>query len=198
MGGLWTGFTSLANPMKWKIVGLLLAAIVLTNSINWFTTSRIYYAKGKTISKLAIADYEKKLVELGIHVRDGVIKVDKQVVTIYRDRVQYVDRVVTKNGETIIKYVPVPRDKDGKEIMVPKGWIYAHNQAAEGKIIDPALARDATPTGVSYAVALQIIADNYGTYQKLVAQVEGWQNYYKGLQQVYENYKNTEIKPDVK
>lgn len=198
MGSLWSGFTSLANPLKLKIVGILMAALVLTNAINWFVTSKIYYAKGENVSKLVIKDYEKKLLELGIKVKDGVITVERQVVTQYRDRIKYIDRIVTKNGETIVKYVPVPRDSNGQEIKVPAGWVYAHNQAAEGKEIDPAKAADATPTTVSYNVALQLIAENYAAYHRLAAQLKGWQDYYKGLQQVYENYKNTEIKPDAK
>lgn len=190
--------TGLANPLKWKLVGLLLAALVLTNSINWFVTSRIYYAKGENVSKVVIERYKGKVAELQLEVNKATGKVTTQVITQYRDRIKYVDRVVTKNGETIVKYVPVPRDGNGQEIMVPAGWVYAHNMAAEGKEIDPAKAADATPTAVSYNVALQIIADNYGAYQRLVAKDKAWQTWYKGLQQVYENYKNTEIKTDDK
>lgn len=190
--------TGLANPLKWKLVGVLVAALILTNTINWFTTSRIYYNKGVNVSKVAIADYQRQIAELQVKVNKATGVMTTKVITQYKDRVKYVDRVVTKNGETIVKYVPVPRDPQGNEIMVPAGWVYAHNQAALGKAIDPAKARDATPTAVSYNVALQIIAENYGAYQRLVAKDEAWQTWYKGLQQVYENYKNTEIKTNAK
>lgn len=198
MGELFKLFGGLANPLKLKLVGILAAALVLTNAINWFVTSKIYYAKGVNVSKVAIAEYEKKVVELQHKVDVATNTVKEKVVTIYKDRVQYVDRVVTKNGQTIVKYVSVPTDVNGQEVMVPAGWVYAHNQAALGKEIDPTKAADATPTKVSFRTALAIIAENYGTYQKLIAKDKAWQTYYAGLQQVYLNYKNTEIKTNDK
>jgi hypothetical protein len=198
MGELFKVFGGLASPLKLKLVGLLAAALLLTNAINWFVTSRIYYAKGENTAKVELANYQRKVTELQLKVNNAAGVVKTQVITKYVDRVQTVDKIVYKNGETITKYVSVPTDVNGQEVMVPAGWVYAHNQAALGLPIDPVKAQDAIPTKVSFRTALTIIAENYGTYQKLVAKDKAWQEYYKGLQQVYENYKNTEIKLDAK
>jgi hypothetical protein len=198
MGELFKLFGGLANPLKLKLVGLLAAALVLTNAINFFVTKTVYYNKGVNVSKVAIATYETEVAKLQhkVDVASGIVK-DK-VITVYKDRVQYVDRVVTKNGQTIIRYVAQPVDVNGQPVQIPAGWAYAHNQAALGLEIDPTKAQDMTPTTVTFSQALVIISENYGTYQKLVAQVKGWQTYYTGLQQVYLDYKNTEIKTNDK
>lgn len=198
MGELFKLFGGLANPLKLKLVGLLAAALLLTNGINWFVTSRIYYSKGVNVAAVQIERYQRKVAELQTKVNHATDTVKEKVVVQYRDRVQYVDRVVTKNGQTIIKYVAQPVDVNGQAVKVPAGWVYAHNQAALGLEIDPTKAQDMTPTTVTFAQALEIISSNYGEFQKLVAQVKGWQNYYTGLQQVYANYKNTEIKTNDK
>lgn len=198
MGELLTLFGGLTNPLKLRLVGILAAALLLTNAINWFVTSRIYYSKGENTAKVALANYQTQVAQLQLKVNKGTDKVKTQVITQYRDRVQVVDKIVYKNGQTITKYVSVPTDINGQEVMVPAGWVYAHNQAALGLDIDPVKAQDATPTKVSFRTALDIIAENYGTYAKLVAKDKAWQTYYKGLQQVYDNYKNTEIKLDEK
>lgn len=194
MGSLFSMFGGLANPLKFQIVGLLLAALLLTNGINWFVTSRIYYAKGVNVSKVAVEKYQKQVLDLQLKVNKASGEVATKVVTQYRDRIIQNDKIVYKNGQVITKYVPNPTDPTGKMINVPAGWVYAHDQAAKGLEIDPAKASVTTPTTVTYSQALQIVSENYGTFYNLVAQVKGWQNYYAGLQQVYVNYKKTEIK----
>jgi hypothetical protein len=194
MGELFKLFGGLANPLKWKLIGLLAGALLLTNAVNFFVTKTVYYNKGVNTAKVALADYQTQVARLQIEVNKATGKVATQVITRYVTRIKYVDRIVKGNTEVITKYVAQPVDVNNQPVKVPMGWVYAHNQAAKGLPIDPTKAADTTPTKVTFAEALAIISENYGAFHKMAAQLTGWQDYYKGLQQVYENYKNTELK----
>lgn len=130
------------------ILGLLAAAIG--------GTYYVAYNKGLNVSKLEIAEYKKESEKLRADLSKADGKTTVKVVTEYKDRVHYIDRVVTQT-KTVI------RDSVPQQFKFSKGWVYAYNQSVRGLPLDPTLASDATPASVSDVEALaDTIAPNNG------------------------------------
>jgi hypothetical protein len=172
------GFKALTGKAKLALIGIFLAMMVVTHGSAWF----VGYQKGKNISVVAIANYEKSKNKLQADVNKGQGKVNEKTITVYRDRVQVVHDVVYKNRD-IIRDNVVSRDS-----TFSMGWINAHNAAALGFPVNPEAAANKTPSGVKDADALITVAGNYGAAHQCQAQLQGWQNWYADTKKMYEDF----------
>jgi hypothetical protein len=115
----------------------------------------IGYNKGANISKVEISKYEKDLAVLSRKLAEKQTEIDVQVVTKFKDRVQFVDKIVYKNVEII-------RNSVVEQFILSKGWVYAYNQSVLGLPIDAEKAANAEPSTTSEleALAATIVPNN--------------------------------------
>ncbi len=159
----------------WKLKIIAGVAILAALAIAIYAAHNVGYTKGKNISESVIATYEIKLAELKSDAIMAQAKVDTVVVTQYKDRLLYQDRIVTKNRDIIVtKIVDRPIEQS-----VTKGWIYAHNQSALGFAIDPNKAADDSVSLINDSTILDVVAQNYAIDQRNVAKLESLQKWVK-------------------
>lgn len=137
----------------WKTKLLIAGGVLLSLAI---AVSAIYFIglnKGKSESKVAIANYEKKISDQNAANAKKVQVVTDHVITTYHTHDVIHTKVVVQN-QTAIKSVPT-------QFKLSQGWIYAHNQSAADQPIDPKLAANNKPSTVTDTQALGIINENY-------------------------------------
>lgn len=162
--GFWAGIASI----KWWLIGGLMLLIILA-----IGASAIYYVaynKGENKADVEITDYQRKIQELNnrelqkeIQVRDRVIK-EYHTKEIIRTRVQVVNQGVI-------------RDRVPEQYRLSRGWVYAHDQSAQGKVIDPSRASNPTPSETSDKGALQVIDVNYDIARANKAKLDSIQRF---------------------
>lgn len=164
---MWAAFKALTWQVKLGIsIGLLAILAALIGS-----TAYVSYQKGLNVSKVEIQAYQTKVKDLNTKLATAQGKVDVKVVTEYKDRVAYVNRVVYKTRDVI-------RDSVPEQFTLSRGWIYAYNQSVRGLELDPALASDKTPSTVSEMRALaDTIAPNNGICLANKAQLDSLQQW---------------------
>ena len=119
----------------WQVkLGILVALLAIMGALYY-----VGYTKGENVSRVEIAKYEGKIKGLNADLAKAQGKVDVQIVTQYKDRLQYVDRVVTKTRTVVEQSVP-------EQFQLSKGWVYAYNQSVLGLVVDPVLASDVAPS----------------------------------------------------
>jgi len=102
-------------------------------------------------------------------------EVTTRVVTQYVDRVQ----VVQAKARTIVKEVPiyVPPKADAA-CVVPVGFVRLHNAAVDQVPLPGSTSpADAVPSGVALSTVAETVAENYGSYAAVVAQLKAWQDW---------------------
>jgi hypothetical protein len=168
-------------------LGIAFGFIVLLLSIVG-STAYVSYNKGLNVSKLEIQSYKADVANLNSRLKTAQGKVDVKVITEYKDRINYVDRVTYKTKtvvETIIKDNMVP------QFNLSKGWIYVYNQSALGLEVDPVLAADSTPSTVTEMQALaDTIVPNNGRYLSVKAQLEALQSWVTNTEKSHEKVIN--------
>jgi hypothetical protein len=151
----------------WKVnLGLLIGLLIAFASVYY-----IGYTKGENLSKIAISQYETKVQKLNADLANAQGKVDIQIITKYKDRVIYIDRVEYKTRTIVEQAIP-------EQYYLSKGWVYAYNQSILGLDPDPMLASDDSPSGITDKQALveTIIPNNFKSHQN-AATLEGLQNW---------------------
>lgn len=173
--------------VKWKFKLIAGVAILAALAIAIFAAHHIGYNKGKHISTEVIQKYEsdKNGLQAQLNIARG--KIDTRVVTEFKDRIIYRDRIQYENRD-VIRTVVVTRPADQ---TLSKGWIYAHNQSALGQSIDPALAANAAASGISDPKVLETINDNYGICRGNAIQLEALQKWAKETYEATQNARKT-------
>lgn len=102
-------------------------------------------------------------------------------------QVIYKDRIVTKY-QTITQEVVKYEKSEASNLYLDPEFVRLHNNAASAndatQIAQSASGSDAapTPSGVTTGEAIAVITRNYERYQQCVRQVNGWNQFYKDLQ----------------
>ncbi len=163
--------------ISWQVkLGILVALLAIMGALYY-----VGYKKGENISRVEIAKYEGKVQELNGRLATAQGKVDVRIVTEYKDKLVYVDRIVTKTRTVVERSVP-------EQFKFSKGWVYAYNQSVLGKEVDPQLASDATPSTSSDLRALAgTIIPNNGVCLSNAAQLEALQKWTRDSQAAREN-----------
>lgn len=105
------------------------------------------YSKGVNQAALEIERYKTQISNLSSELVKSQSEKTVKVVTEYKDKIQYIDRVVYKNRDIVRTVVP-------EQFNLSRGWIYAYNQSVQGLDIDPELAKNPTPSTISEMKAL--------------------------------------------
>ena len=157
----------LFKSIGWQLkLGILMGLLVILASIYY-----IGYTKGINVSKVAIAQYETKVQKLNSKLASTQGKVDVQIITKYKDRISYIDKIQTKTITIVKSSVP-------EQFRLSKGWIYSYNQSVLGLEIDPILASDSNASSISEMKALaDTIIPNNGKYLSTAAKLEVLQNW---------------------
>lgn len=118
-----------------------------------------------------IAAYEESVNSMNTEVKEK-----QTTVVIPKVEVQYQDRIKTVNtieyvNREVIKEIPA-------QCNVTKGWVYSHNQAAQGLEIDPELSKDPTPADTTDITILDTLIQNYSIDRKKDARIKEWQDWY--------------------
>lgn len=140
------------SSIKWWLIGGLAVLAVL--SVGTIVVYNKGYSNGENTGKAAIARYEAQVLKLRDEVKTAQSKITERVLTEYRDRIVEHEKIVYVNRDVIVNNVP-------EQHLLSNGWVYAHNQSALGRAIDPALAADPTPAMVTDREALGIVDNNY-------------------------------------
>ena len=164
-------------PMPYRILGSI--AIIL--GIFAFG-----YYKGNTSAdekhKAQLAKAELRYAEL----QKKKDKVTEKVVKEYVDRVVYVTKWRTRNV-TIATTVPVDNG-------INLGWVHVHNASVEGREADPALALDATASGIKTPEALTTIVENYGICKQNSEQLIALQEFVKQQEKLIDEFNRKQKK----
>ncbi len=165
--------TTLAGA-KYKIIAGVAVAAALA-----FAGGALYQIglnKGKTESKIAILEYEKKSADLQKRLDEAAGKVTTKIVTEYVDRVVTRERIVYRNNDIIVEVVP-------ETFNLTKGWIYAYNQTLLGKEIDPKIALNPEESKVTDRQGLTVIANNNAICVANADQLSALQAWIKGTEE---------------
>lgn len=91
------------------------------------------------------------------------------------EKIRTITRTITK----------VIRDeKPSANCELSNGWVLRHNEAALGSVPDPARLDHANPSGVTADLALEQVAENYGSCQEvrqIAVDCQGWIRQQQGL-----------------
>lgn len=166
--------TSIAGAKMWIIGGVAAAAVLAAGA---GTLYYVAYNKGLQVSKTEISKYEGKVAELNQKITEAQGKTTTEYQTQYLDRVVERERVVYRNREVIVSAVP-------EQYMLSEGWVYAHDQAAQGKPIYPNLAASPAPSRFSDLAGLKLATENYSICQANADQLTAFQNWWKAQQEV--------------
>lgn len=145
----------LTKMAQYKAQLIMAGVAVAALAIAIGATYQIAYNKGLNVSKVEIAQYQGKVEKLGKELITAQGKVTTVIQTEYLDRVVERDRIVYKNRDIIVTQVP-------EQYTLSQGWVYAHDEAALGRQIDPTMAANTNPSGITDRAALNLVADNYG------------------------------------
>lgn len=141
----------LASIKGWLIGGLALIAVLSVGTIVVYNKG---YSNGEDTAKTALARYELQVKNLKDKIQLAQSKVTEKVLVEYKDRIVEHEKIVYVNRDVIKENVP-------EQHLLSQGWVYAHNQSALGRAIDPTLAADPTPAMVTDREALGTVDSNY-------------------------------------
>jgi hypothetical protein len=175
-------FSLALKAASWKAKLGIFAGIALMLLITHGAAFWVGLNKGKTISEVKIAKYEKDLADLRTKKVAAQVVINDKIRTVYVDRVRVEKEVQFKNNN-IIRDNVISRDK-----TLANGWIYAHNQAVIGQLIDPVRAANDVESGVKDADALQVIARNLSTARLCATQNDGWKSWYAETKKMYDDF----------
>lgn len=148
---MWAAFKALSLGTKIGvaigILSLLIAAIGSSYVIG--------YNKGVNIAELELVRFQAAAAQINTQIKTIQGKSTVRLVTEYKDRIQYVDRVVTKTRTIVEQSVP-------EQYKLSNGWVYAYNQSVAGAELDPAKAADPVESNTSDRSALLTITKNNG------------------------------------
>jgi hypothetical protein len=145
----------LETAAKFRVQLIMAGAAVAVLAIAFGATYNVAYNKGLNVSKVAIESYQGQVNELRGKLTKAQGRVTTVIQTEYLDRVVERERIVYQNRDVIVTQVP-------EQYILSQGWIYAHNQAANGQEINPSLASNTLPSTITDRIALNLVADNYG------------------------------------
>jgi vacuolar-type H+-ATPase subunit I/STV1 len=121
-----------------------------------------------------IAEYQTKIETLNRQLREKEIAVRERVINNYHTRTIERVKVEYVNRDVIRTVVP-------EQFKLSKGWVHAHDQAAKGEVIDPALAADPKPSDTTDRAALAVVSDNYNLANRNADRLEALQTYLKEM-----------------
>jgi hypothetical protein len=165
---------------KWGRKLMVGAAILAVLAGLVFAVHQIGYQKGHNESKVAIAKYEAGVQKLRADLAVERGKVDTKVVTEYLTK-RETETVVEYRNRDVIRNAVVSRPEN-----LSKGWVYAHNQATKGQIVEFDLAKIGTPSIVRDVDALDIIQQNYAIARRNKAKLDGLQSWVRETGKAYE------------
>lgn len=139
------------RDFKWWILGSIGALLVIFSGATTIYSKG--YTNGENVSKVALQTYENQVLKLREEVKTAQGKITQKVITEFVELEKERERIVYVNRPVIEENVP-------EQHLLSKGWVYAHNQTALGRPIDPVLASDNTPAMVTDVDALGTIAEN--------------------------------------
>lgn len=164
---MWAAFKLLSLKAKAGLVGLALAILLAVIG----STAYVSYQKGLNVSKVEIQKYQAKKQEVQTKFVTLQGKTDVQVVTQFKDRISYVDRIVYKTRDVV-------RDSVPQQFNFSRGWVYAYNQSVKGLEVDPVLAADKTPASATdVGVLADTLVPNNGICLNTKAQLEALQKW---------------------
>lgn len=154
---------------KFKVGIIVLLIIAALGGIGKFIYDQ-GYSKGVNVAAYQISRYELASVKLKNKLATAQASVDTRVITQYRDRVEYVDRVKTKTQTVVRESVP-------EQFKLSKGWVYAYNQSVAGAEPDAFKASDPDPSNTSDRSGLLAITANNGICLANQAQLDSLQQW---------------------
>jgi hypothetical protein len=179
------------KALSWKVKLGIAAGLLVLLTITHGSAYLIGLNKGKAISATAIAQYETKIAHLQGEINKGQGNINGSVQIKYVDRTNTIHEIEYRNRD-VIKNNVTNRDE-----TVSCGWIYAHNQSALGKPIDPALAADSKPCNVNDVAVLTTVAANYNAAHLKDAKIEGLQEWITRTKQMYDDFATKGKSPEV-
>lgn len=159
--------------MSWvKIIGFLAAIAALIGGCIYL------YISGKNagigIANERISAYETKIQDLNTKLAQKEIIVRERVITEYHTKEIIRTQVEYKNRDIIKTVVP-------EQYKLSQGWVYAHDQAAQGLNIDPSLASNPAPSNITDRNALNVVANNYNLKNRNDDRLEALQKYIRDI-----------------
>lgn len=149
---MWFAKLTGVHKLLFGLGGLLILALSFYGYGEWKYHKG--YDHGVVIAENQVKDYQNRLMGIQLQLSTLQQGSDKVIVEKYYTNTNTIREVAVANSGVI-------GDNVKPRFTLTKGWIYAHNQAAAGKTIDPTLASDATEADVHDVTALLIVANNY-------------------------------------
>lgn len=170
----------LTQAAKYKVQLIMAGAALAVLAIAFGATYNIAYNKGLNVSEVEITRYEGQVNDLRGQLTAAQGKVTTVIQTEYLDRVVERERIVYRNRDVIVNQVP-------EQYILSQGWVYAHDQSALGRPIEPEIAANAFPSGITDKEAVSLVADNYGNVCRANAdQLTSLQNWIREQEKVNE------------
>lgn len=163
---MWASFKTWSLAAKAGTIAIVLAILLAIIG----TTSYVSYNKGLEVSRAEIAKYENNVWRVVANAREIQGRIDVKTVTVYKDRLAYVDRVQYKTNTVIKTLVP-------EQSNLSKGWIYVYNQSTRGAQPEAAKASDPAESIFSDRAALATIAENNAICLANKAQLDALQTW---------------------
>jgi len=158
------------KALSWKIKLGLIAGLLVVAASLFGSGYFIGHIKGVQIAANEINRYQIASQRIQNSIETLQRTVDVKTVTVYKDRVAYIDRVQYRTKTVIETAVP-------EQFQLSKGWIYVYNQSVAGAEVNSELAADGERSGVSDRAALLTAAENNTIALKNATQLESLQNW---------------------
>jgi hypothetical protein len=179
IGGAGIAWRFFKSPLGLGLVALVAFAVLL------FAVDRRGYVRGEKAEKVAQAKREEAA-------RREVKKIDAatgrvgEVIGKKTDAAIATERVVTK---TIIEKVPVyVTVASDAQCRVPLGFVRLHDAAATGVLPGasyPAGQSADTASGVALSTVGSTVVGNYGACREAFRQLDGWQEWWRGVEAIW-------------
>jgi hypothetical protein len=173
-------FKPISSNVKLIGGGVLLLIVVALLGYGFY---RVYNA-GVNTAKVSISKYEKDIETLRRKLNEKDARTKERIITEYHEKVIYRTKVQVVNRDIITRIVP-------EQFNLSNGWVYAHDQASKGELIDESKAANATPSETSDKEALLVVTENYDGYNRTADQLEALQKYLKETQKNAEDVNNS-------
>lgn len=151
----------------------LVAAVVLAIGLFWFG-----WSKGSD-SVQAEWDADKvRVAALFAAEKERTAAVSVETITRFVDRV----RIIKGKSETIIQEVPVyVTAQADADCTINNGFVRVHDAASAGTLPPAPGDTDAAASAIKLSDVGQTVAENYGLYHEVAAQLEALQDWIKGV-----------------
>ena len=161
-------------PLPYRILAGVLLAGALFGGTYWYA-----YHRAATITSAA---YELKLAKFAAD-NQKIAKDLADEKTLVRENtiIRYLYKIQEVEKQKIV-YVNAAINDVPAQNQLSNGWIYLHDQAAQGLPADDNLAKDPTPSGVMDNQALAVVTDNYGTCREKDEQITALRDYIHTMQ----------------